>query len=108
MSRLFSFSIERIASSMTVPISSLCAAPEITVQRDRRRYEEYVLFSVSVLVFHIVIICFEFMIAHFKLVGNIFQKYQSQDDVLVFRRIHVPAQDISRRPDLLLKSDFRR
>ena len=35
-----------------------------------------------------------------------FEKDQAEDDVLVFRRVHVAAQLVSREPELLLKADI--
>ena len=38
-------------------------------------------------------------------VGDVFEEDQAEDDVLVFRRVHVVAKLVGHQPELLFKAD---
>jgi len=44
----------------------------------------------------------------FEAVGNVFQEDEAEDDVFVFRCVHVAAEFIGREPKLLLETDVSR
>ena len=39
-------------------------------------------------------------------IGDVFEEDQAEDDVLVFRRVHVAAKLVGGEPELLLKADI--
>jgi hypothetical protein len=47
---------------------------------------------------------FEFGVLRLESVGNVLEKNQAEDDVLVLRRVHVIAQRVRRRPQLRFKT----
>ncbi len=71
----------------------------------RRRHEEDINLGVGVLILHIVIVGFQFAVSFLELVRDVFEKDKPQHDVLILGGVHVPAQDIRRRPDLLFEAD---
>jgi hypothetical protein len=48
----------------------------------------------------------EFGVLGLEGVGNVFEEDQAQDDVLIFRRVHVVAQRIGRGPKLRLEAQI--
>ena len=47
----------------------------------------------------------QLLVTLLKAVGDVFQENQAEDDVLVFRSVHVAAQHACSVPDLFLKAD---
>ena len=49
--------------------------------------------------------CDQLRVVFFEAVGDVLEEDQAEDDVLVFRRVHVAAQLVGSEPELLLKAD---
>ena len=47
----------------------------------------------------------ELRMVFFETVGDVFEEDQAEDDVLVFRRVHVAAQLVGSEPELRFKAD---
>ena len=73
-------------------------------------YPEHIGGAVFVLVFGVGAVVFAFALNQFGVVlveglGDVFEKNQAKDDVLVFRRVHVVAQLVGGEPELGFKAE---
>jgi hypothetical protein len=112
MARMARSIMPPILKNSSLPFSSvmgpvLCAHSEMTSTRNLGNVED-IYFEISILILHVVIRGEEFLIPFFEFIGDVFQENQTQDNMLILSRIHVPAQNIGCGPDLLLKAQARR